>query len=319
MKKQKREYHQFTNQIESLQYGAYSFLHLKKSTKKEMKFLQDEFAIELSDIGDTTSYLNRPKITARDNYLFVVLQFPAEDPTTDTFSAEKVSLFIFPDMVILLHANELSPLKSIKEDLDEYIQKHTAAKFAPGYLVPFLLLKMYDYAGAVSNSVANDIDKLELDIFHKHHGNKGIVKNLFDIERKIVDFRKMTRAHEYIIQKLNSLLPALSKGGMHSATLTDLNEAPQVLWTSLESHLEAIDTLRQTHESLNSFFLNDILKNLTIFSIIIAPMTLIASIFGMNFKLIPYAAHPWGFIGTIGFMILISIAAFFYFKRKGWI
>lgn len=319
MKKQKPEFEQISPIIETTHYGAYSMMNIKKTGKKQLQFLQEEFNIELSDLGDTLPTLQRPKITVREDYIFVVLLFPIEDMHSLSIKTAKVDLFIFPEMFIILHDDNLEPLQVLKQSIEFYTEEHGPGKFTPQQVVPWLLLELYGYCMPISNRLANAIDQLEERIFSQDLGNRAVVKTLFDIEREVVDFRKIMRSHTMIMDKLYSILPDFVHGQKKLAYLQDMTEYPRVLWTNLEAHVEAIDTLRQTYESLSAFFLNDILKNLTIFSIIIAPMTLIASIFGMNFRHIPYAQHPLGFLGTIFFMFLISITAFIYFKKKRWI
>jgi magnesium transporter len=319
MKKQKLEIEEITPVIETAHYGAYSMVNIKKTGKKQIQFLREEFNIEISDLSDTLPTLQRPKITIREEYIFMVLLFPVEDKNSLSISTAKVDLFIFKDMFVLMHDEDLEPLQILRESIEHYAEENGPARFTPQQLVPWILLDLYGYCMPISNRVANAIDQLEEIIFSQNLGNRTVVKTLFDIEREVVDFRKIMRSHTMIMDKLATVLPEFTSGQKKTALLQDMTEYPRVLWTNLESHVEAVDTLRQTYESLSAFFLNDILKNLTIFSIIIAPMTLIASIFGMNFKIIPFAQHPFGFIGTICFMVLISLAAFVYFKKKRWI
>jgi len=65
--------------------------------------------------------------------------------------------------------------------------------------------------------------------------------------------------------------------------------------------------------------LNDIMKFLTIFSVIFIPLTFIAGIYGTNFEFLPELQFKYGYFIMLGIMVIISILMLFYFKRKKWL
>ena len=100
---------------------------------------------------------------------------------------------------------------------------------------------------------------------------------------------------------------------------TNILDRTKDIWDILETLKENINTFQETNESLISHRLNDIMKTLTIVSVIMIPANLIASIFGMN------ASHT-PFIGTFGdfyiiMAIIFTIVFFFmmYFRSKKWL
>jgi magnesium transporter len=60
------------------------------------------------------------------------------------------------------------------------------------------------------------------------------------------------------------------------------------------------------------------MKTLAILTTIMAPATIIGGVFGMNFDVIPYAHHKWGFYGTVFFMLLIPLIMLGWFSKRGW-
>jgi magnesium transporter len=86
----------------------------------------------------------------------------------------------------------------------------------------------------------------------------------------------------------------------------------------LENYKEVIEALEETNESVISHRLNDILRVLTSISVVILPLTLIASIWGMNVK-VPGEGNVEDFYVVIGFMFLILVGMVLWFKRRGWL
>ena len=99
----------------------------------------------------------------------------------------------------------------------------------------------------------------------------------------------------------------------------DLIDRAKEIWQILESQNEHINALHATNESLISFRLNEIMKMLTIFSVIVFPLTLVAGIFGMNTAHMPLVSGKNGFWVIIGFMSFGTLCMFLFFKKKKWL
>jgi magnesium transporter len=86
----------------------------------------------------------------------------------------------------------------------------------------------------------------------------------------------------------------------------------------LENYKEVIEALEETNESVISHRLNDILRVLTSISVVILPLTLIASVWGMNSK-VPGQDSLAAFFFVIGGMLVILVGMVIWFKRRGWL
>jgi magnesium transporter len=64
---------------------------------------------------------------------------------------------------------------------------------------------------------------------------------------------------------------------------------------------------------------NQIIKIFSIAAVVFLPPTLVASIYGMNFKFMPELDWPWGYPMALGLMLIAGVAPYWYFKRKGWL
>ena len=64
--------------------------------------------------------------------------------------------------------------------------------------------------------------------------------------------------------------------------------------------------------------MNEVMKTLAIITSFMAPATVIGGIFGMNFDVLPYQHHEWGFYGTVITMLFIPILMMFWFKKRKW-
>ncbi|MEG3066514.1 CorA family divalent cation transporter [Acetomicrobium sp.] len=122
---------------------------------------------------------------------------------------------------------------------------------------------------------------------------------------------------------LREILSQLSKGDLHL-----LKEAPIYFRDVYDHTIQAIDTVemfRDMSSSLLDIYLssisnktNEIMKVLTIIATIFIPLTLIAGIYGMNFKYMPELGWKYGYPLVLAVMLVIGIGMVVYFKRKKW-
>ncbi|MCA1416802.1 magnesium transporter, partial [Bradyrhizobium sp. NBAIM20] len=92
---------------------------------------------------------------------------------------------------------------------------------------------------------------------------------------------------------------------------------------SLDSHtaflFDKINFLMDATVGFININQNKIIKIFSVASVALLPPTLIASIYGMNFKNMPELEHPWGYPFALGLMVASVAAPFIYFRRKGWL
>jgi magnesium transporter len=86
----------------------------------------------------------------------------------------------------------------------------------------------------------------------------------------------------------------------------------------LENDKEVVEALEDTNESVISHRVNDVLRVLTAFSVVILPLTLIASLWGMNVG-VPGEGDPEDFWVIVGAMAVLLVGMLAYFRRRGWL
>ena len=98
----------------------------------------------------------------------------------------------------------------------------------------------------------------------------------------------------------------------------DIVDASERIWDMLENYKEVVEALEQTNESVISHRVNGILRVLTAFSVIILPLTLIASIWGMNVG-VPGEGDSADFYVIVGAMVVLLLGMVAYFRKRNWL
>ena len=99
---------------------------------------------------------------------------------------------------------------------------------------------------------------------------------------------------------------------------TELKEQASYLMDDIDFDLQQLDSNLNLIFNMQSHRLNEVMKTLTIFSVIFIPLTFLAGIYGMNFKNIPELEYENGYYILLSVMLLVTIVSIYIFKKKKW-
>jgi magnesium transporter len=249
-----------------------------------------------------------------DDYLFIVLHFARFDKRVQRLNAAEVDIFVGPNYVITLPNEPLDPLEYLyercrtREDV-----RHDLFSRGPGYLLYKIVDDCVDASFPMLRKMGNKLERLEEDIFEGR--SEEIVRDLSNAKQEIINFRKIVRPQRTSLRDLER-----TKQKYFSETLDvyfdDIVDASERVWDMLENYKEVVEGLEETNESVISHRVNDTVRVLTAISVVVLPLTLIASIWGMNVR-VPGEGHVEGFYVIIGVMVvlLLGMLAFFRWRR----
>ncbi len=309
-----------TDKIQIIKTHNISWINIIDPTDKEIEFLKEQYKFDQLNLNDAYGDVRsqRAKFDDREHYLFLVLHFPIYHKDKQRILPAEVDFFIGKDYLITIHNNELEPLKNflkLCQEFEHYRLKHMSKN--PSVLLYEILDRLLDACFPMIDHIGEDIENIEDNLFLGKE--KEMVKKILTIKRNITNFRRIMQSHKNIIKKLiqmdNQFFPKLDMTNYYH----NLIDTTKDIWEVLNTEKETIDAIYETNESFLSFKLSDIMKTLTIFSVIIFPLTLIASIFGMNTTYLPLIGHPQDFWLIISLMVFLTFIMLIFFKRKNWL
>ena len=163
--------------------------------------------------------------------------------------------------------------------------------------------------------MGNKLERIENDIFEGR--SDEVVRDISNVKQEIINFRKIVRPQRAVFGDLERTKSRYIAEEL-DIYFDDINDASERVWQMLEGYKETVEALEDTNESVLSHRLNDVLRVLTAFSVILLPLTLIASIWGMNTH-VPGQGTVWGFLMVIGVMLVLLTGMVAYFRRRGWL
>ena len=291
------------------------WINIERPRQIDRAWLEEHFDFHPLDFEDVFSRNQRPKVDVYDDYLFVVLHFPAYDKQIGRLNAAELDVFVGPDYVVTLPNEPIPPLDYLFERAarNEEMRETLFAK-GPAYLLYRIVDDCVDASFPMLRKMGNKLERLEEDIFEGRSAE--IVRDLSNVKQEIINFRKIVRPQRPALRDLERTRRYVPED--LEVYFDDIIDASERVWDMLENFKEVVEALEDTNESVLSHRLNDVLRILTAFSVIMLPLTLIASIFGMNVR-VPGEGAITGFWAVVGLMLVVLVAMLAVFRRRGWL
>src|SRR5215467_4942430 len=293
-----------------------TWIHLDSPSLPHAQELADRFGWHPLDVEDVMSKRQRPKVDdyADEGYLFGVLHFPVYDRSIQRLNAAELDVFVGPDYLVTLPTVELLPITRLYRrcEEDESFREALFSK-GSGRLLYEVLDDLFDYCFPILDKIGHKLDSLEDDVFEGR--SEEVVRDISNVKQEIISYRKIVkperstlRLHERHVERF---LPEELE-----LYFDDVVDAAERIWDILDNYKEVVEALEQTNESVISHRQNDVLRILTVFSVVLLPLTLITGFFGMNVDF-PGFDTAWGFWTIFVVMVatLAGVLAFFRFKR----
>jgi magnesium transporter len=300
------------------------WLDLVQPSSEELGLFREEFGLHPLAIEDATHAHQRPKVDRYRHHLFAAVYAArlAEDASRRSHGDQRdvdlhtteVDLFVGRKYLITIRKD---PAWDIEPVLVRWEQGDALMEHGVSYMLHALLDQVVDEYGVVTEQLDDQLDGLEErlllqnDVVH-------VQEDLLNLRRFVVRLRK-------VVLPLRESFSALTEG-----QILQVPEEMGPYFGDVKDHilrvagdLEALQDLLlnaiQLNMSMSSNRLNVIMKQLTGWAAIIGVNTVIAGIYGMNFRLWPANNNPWGFWIANFIMVASSLVLYVYFRRKDWL
>jgi magnesium transporter len=303
-------------QIEEIQGDGLRWIHIERPRPQHRAWLEERFDFHPLDYEDVFSRNQRPKIDEYDDYLFIVLHFPRYDKQVGRLNAAELDIFVGPDYVITLPNEPIQPIEYLFERCRKNDEvRHQVFSKGAGYLLYKIVDDCVDAGFPMLRKMGNKLERLEDDIFEG--ASSKIVRDISNAKQEIINFRKIVRPQRPVFRDLERTKARYISDDLE-IYFDDINDAQERVWQMLEGFKETVEALESTNESAISHRLNDVLRVLTAFSVMLLPLTLIASIWGMNVG-VPGEGSLTAFWIIIGSMVVLLGGLVGYFRHRGFL
>jgi magnesium transporter len=303
--------------VAAVTYQRLTWVNIENASPEDVAYLRKHYTFHPLDLEDVLSEIERPKIDEYDDYLFIVMHFPVYDTKRQVTRWSEVDFFIGAGYLISIHDGQLKPMHNLFEAVrDDGVARAKHMGRGAGRLLYTILDTMVDYIFGMLRKVEAKIRTIEESMFTTDM--RHIVQDISLVRRDIIALRRVVKPQISIVGNLERKDRPFIQEEL-DVYFGDIADGFSRAWDILEDYREVIEGLSDTSDSVTSYRINDVIRVLTIISVIMLPLTLISGIYGMNLEWLPAADTFYGFFIIIGFMILVAGGMLLFFRRRGYL
>jgi magnesium transporter len=296
--------------------GTRVWIDAIEPTDEELKQLQDAFGLHQLSIEDSSRWGQRSKVEFYPEYIFLVSHGLTLDAANDLLDSE-VHLFARQGVFVITVRRKpmLDFEPAIKRMQGEQGMEHEGV----GFILYLLLDEIVDgYLDTIDHleDLADDIEE-RVSAEEPEAASEGLAQDIFHLRQTVVRFRRLAAPMREVLDRLMeaesivtpTLTPYFRDVLDHTIRVTELMDNIRDLLTAARELLLAQASNR----------LNVVMKKLTSWGAIILLPTLIAGIYGMNFRHMPELSWAFGYPFALGIMAVAAFLLYRGFKKRDWL
>lgn len=278
-----------------------------------MEEISKGFNLDSLILAEVMNTGTRPKVSEYQNCVFISIKMLQHDSETDVISVENLSLIITKSVLISFQEKKGDVFEPVRERIRK--QKKRIRNSGTDYLAFALLDVVVDNYIYVISVLGEKIESIEEDLAIEP--KQSLINEINNFKRELNFLRKSIKPAKEMIFALSKIESELidESSYIHFKELqNNINQASD----SSDSYREILsDQLNIYHTTISSK-LNDIMKFLTIFSVIFIPITFIAGIYGTNFDVLPELHFKYSYFVMWGVILTVVIGMLIYFRKRKW-
>lgn len=297
-------------------YRGMVWVDLETPTPAEVRSLMQEFDLHPSLAEELLKPSLKSKAERFDNALYVILHFPAT-LSGEAIWAQEVDFVLGKDFIITTRYEAVDPLFKFARHFEASAlidQGDTHARV--GYIFAQMLRNIYQSLDGELETLSMLLSRIEENIFEGHE--REMVSELSRVSRILLTFKQTLAPHRDMLDSIEA--PGVRMYGQGFAYhLRSVASEYLRLAAELASSREMLMELRATNDSLLTTKQNETIKNLTVMAFITLPLSLLASLFGMNVEHTPLVGNAHDFWLVVVIMASLAVLLLGFFKLKKWL
>lgn len=281
--------------------------------ERELRTLLEYFGLHPLAIHDAQRSRHQPKIETFDDHVFILLKGLGPDQAGFEFETIQLALFIGERFLVTRHS-AASP--SIDQLWDATIKDGALFATGPDALALRLARISVDRFLNRLLTLEPHLEDLEQEI--ATHPKDAILSDLVGYKTTLRKFRRVLLYHQQVFHDLlNNPPPQVRAERVHE--IKDVYEHQERAGSLATLYYEVSSDLIDGYISLASHRLNNIMKILTIVTVIFVPLSFLAGVYGMNFENMPELKSRSGYFILLGVMSTIATILLLVFRRRRWL
>lgn len=286
------------------------WIDLEASSDVERQILVSLCGFHRMAVDQCVSATNHPRLTDYGEYVYLVFHGVK---STLPIKTEEIDVFLGGRFVVTYRSG---PVKAIEEAWKRCLEVSTLMERGADRVLAEILDDIADDYLAIMEAFDQGIDDIEDRLFK--HASRPALREIFAMKKDILHLRRVVSPQREVLNRLaRGEFKVVSKG--EAILFRDVFDRVYRVSEMLESFRDVLSGAMEVYLTVVSNRTNEIMKVLTIFSIILMSTSLVAGIYGMNIKGLPFSESPHSLWLLLGFMAAISGILLVMFRKRRWI
>jgi magnesium transporter len=295
---------------------SFIWVALKEPGPGEMAHMTHQFGLHELAVEDATHGHQRPKIEEYGDSLFAVFHTVEFDEEGEVLVGE-MNVFVGKNYVLTVRNRTTEGFQEVRKrcEREPHLLKH-----GPAFVMYAVLDAVVDRYFPVLEALGAQLDEVEERIFEQNGSaaSREIIEDLYSLKRQLTILQHHTAP---LLEAVSKLYGGRSPGvcaGMQEYFRDVYDHLLRIVKT-IEGRREMIVTAIQVNLGLIALAESEVTKRLGSFAALFAVPTMIAGIYGMNFKNIPELDFPYGYPLCLAVMLIVDVLLYWRFRKAGWL
>lgn len=302
--------------ITRYEHEGVQWIDVERPTPEEGDELANEFNLGPLIAQEIYAPTLKPRVDLYPSFVYLVLHFPAVRDTRGTKTDHEVDLVVGKDFLITVHYETVPAIHDFARSFEaSMLLKRAKGSFHSGHIIFELAQRLYKSVEDELDAIEDSVTAIERAIFDGRE--RAMVQPISMTARELLNHKRLIGNQDETLKQFEAA--GVSLFGEHFKTyMSHMISLHFRVYNRAQMLMDTLAELRSTNDSLLSTRQNEIMKNLTIMASIILPLSLIASVFGMNTVNNPIIGNGNDFWIIVGMMAILGLVASVYFQLKKW-
>ena len=294
---------------------GFVWIGLHEPDSRQLTGIADVFGLHELAVEDAVHAHQRPKLERYDDTLFMVLKTVryCGSAAAEVVETGEVMAFLGRDFVITVRHGDHSGLQDVRRRLEADATQLAAG---PSTVLHAIADHVVDGYLAVTGAIEDDIEELEREVFTP--GSAPDAERIYAMKREVLELRRAVVPLGGPLRKLTEGYSALVPHDVRSY-FRDVDDHLVTVAERIGSFNELLTTLVDAALAKITMQQNGDMRKITSWVAIVSVPTMVAGIYGMNFRYMPGLNEHYGFAALMAFTTVACLLLFRVFRRNQWL
>jgi len=289
------------------------WLDILNPEKNELDMIEAAFDLHPLTIEDCINTITRPKIDQFEKYIFIVMHGAALSARSQKVKTIELNVCLGKNYIITIHQE---PMRGITSAIARMQKNPAVMAKGADTLLHIVVDSLVDNYLPVLDVMDYRISNIETQIMK--NPNQNILNNIFTLKKEVLNLRRFIAPQRDTVNFLSKEdYPFIQP--KTRVYFRDVYDNMIFINDTIDTYRDVLNSALDVYISTVSNKTNEIMKVLTMIATVVMPLTLIAGIYGMNFKHMPILEWEYGFVSIFVIMFILGLSMVMYFKRKEWL